>query len=58
MEHHTLELQKRLGNIPAAHQKNLAGLSEHDSKRRELQQLLKKEMERLNDPYRKVIYPE
>ena len=57
VEHHTPELQKRLGNVPTTHQKNLADLSEHDSKRRELQQFLKKEMERLKDPYRNVIYP-
>ena len=54
VEHHSAELQTLLGNKPASHQVNLADSSEHAAKRKELEELLKKEMRRLGDPYKLV----
>lgn len=50
-EHHAAEVTALLKHKPDANQINLAGLSDHAAKQRELEALLKSEMKRLGDPY-------
>lgn len=50
-EHHTPELRLLLGNEPTANQVNLADVPQHATRRNELEELLKREMKRVGDPY-------
>lgn len=50
-EHHAPELAALLENRPRPDQVNLADAPEYAGKRKELKALLKREMERLGDPY-------
>src|SRR5690606_35455970 len=50
-EHHDPELASRLGIHPDPGQIDLAERPENAAKRRELEALLRQEMERLDDPY-------
>ncbi len=51
VEHQAAEVAAALNHKPAAEQINLANVPEHDAKRKELEELLKQEMKRLDDPY-------
>ncbi|MBW3597191.1 MAG: sulfatase-like hydrolase/transferase [Planctomycetes bacterium] len=50
-EHHDSDLKKQLGINPSPLQTNLAEDETYASRRNELEELLRKEMERLGDPY-------
>ena len=50
-EHHTRALRELLKINPSTDQINLAGSIEHAAKRKELERLLNREMQRLGDPY-------
>ncbi|MDA1050766.1 MAG: sulfatase-like hydrolase/transferase [Planctomycetota bacterium] len=50
-EHQVPEVAKLLGHKPIPEQTDLAEIAEHAAKRKELESLLKREMERLGDPY-------
>ncbi|MFP6768130.1 MAG: sulfatase-like hydrolase/transferase [Planctomycetaceae bacterium] len=51
VEHRSPRVTKLLGHTPRAEQINLASSPQHAVKRRELEDLLKREMKRLGDPY-------
>ena len=50
-EHHAADVAALLKHKPAANQINLADVPEYAAKRKQLEELLKKEMKRLGDPY-------
>lgn len=50
-EHHQPQIKALLKIDPEAHQTNLADLPAHADRRKQLEQLLKREMKRLGDPY-------
>jgi hypothetical protein len=52
IEHHSKEVVKKTGNQPNKKQINLAKLSRYSEKLVEMEELLLKEMVRLEDPYR------
>jgi len=52
IEHHATELVRLIGNQPTAMQRNLADDQAFAEKRKEMEALLRREMKRLDDPYR------
>ncbi|MDB4650782.1 sulfatase, partial [Pirellulaceae bacterium] len=52
IEHHAIELVRLIGNQPTAMQRNLADDQTFAEKRKEMEALLRTEMEILDDPYR------
>lgn len=52
IEHHAIELVRLTGNQPTAMQRNLADDQAFAEKRKEMEALLRREMEILDDPYR------
>ena len=51
-EHHHKDVIAKTGNTPSKNQINLVGNSKYAKKLKEMESLLLKEMERLQDPYR------
>lgn len=50
-EHHDVELRDQVGSNPKPNQIDLAELPEYEAKRDEMREMLRKEMDRLGDPY-------
>lgn len=51
IQHHDPKLRSQLGIAPQPNQVNLADIPAYAAKRRELEELLQREMQRLGDPY-------